>query len=161
MSPRQLLTTKYLAYEAKDVTVFTITLSTFVREKTRPPDEMFRHMWDQHVIHRIRRRLPVTARMDHDYVVELTPPKVVSADDIACFYGYHGFLAIEQRYAHRIWTSNGLNKHLCGALASFRRRGAYRPFSINSFLIEPVTNIPAWASYITKTRNPILPFAGS
>jgi hypothetical protein len=113
---------------------------------------MFRHMWDDHFIYKIRRRLPLKVRLDHDYVIELSPPMLSSGGGYSCFYGYHGFIAIDSVYASRLWSNSGLNRHIAGSLTSLRKRGFYRPFCINSFLIEPARNIEAWSTYITKTN---------
>lgn len=151
MKLRQLLITKYLSYQEQGLAVFTVTLSTFIQEQRNPPDEMFRHMWDDHFIYKVRKRLPVKARLDHDYVIELSPPMLSRGGGYSCFYGYHGFIALDARYASRIWNGNGLTTHLSGALKSLRRRGLYRPFCVNSFSIEPAKNIESWSAYITKT----------
>ena len=76
MKLRQLLITKYLSYQEQGLAVFTVTLSTFIQEQRNLPEEMFRHMWDDHFIYKIRKRLPIKARLDHDYVIELSPPKL-------------------------------------------------------------------------------------
>ena len=110
-------------------------------------------MWDDHFIYKIRKRLPTKARLDHDYVIELSPPMLSRGGGYSCFYGYHGFIALDARYASRIWNGNGLNKHLIGALKSLRKRGLHRPFCINSFLIEPARNVESWSTYITKTAD--------
>lgn len=151
MTLRQLLITKYLSYQEQGLAVFTVTLSTFIQEQRNPPEEMFRHMWDDHFIYKVRKRLPIKARLDHDYVIELSPPMLSRGGGYSCFYGYHGFIALDARYIVRLWNGSGLNKHLNGALKSLRRRGLYRPFCINSFLIEPANNIESWSTYITKT----------
>jgi len=153
MTPRQLLITKYLGYQAQGLSVFTVSLSTYIQEHWNPPEEMFRHMWDDHFIYKIRRRLPFKARFDHDYVIELSPPMLARGGAYRCFYGYHGLLAIEPNYASRVWSGSGLKKHLWGSLKSLRKRGLYRPFCINSFLVEPAKNIESWSNYITKTAD--------
>jgi hypothetical protein len=153
MKLRQLLITKYLSYQEQGLAVFTVTLSTFIQEQRNLPEEMFRHMWDDHFIYKVRKRLPIKARLDHDYVIELSPPMLSRGGGYSCFYGYHGFIALDARYNARLWNSSGLNKHLNGALKSLRKRGLYRPFCINSFLIEPAKNIESWSTYITKTTD--------
>lgn len=153
MTPRQLLITKYLSYQQQGLSVFTVSLSTYIQEQRTPPEDMFRYMWDDHFIYKVRRRLPLKARLDHDYVIELSPPMLSCGGGYSCFYGYHGFIALDACYASRIWNGSGLNKHLIGALKSLRKRGLYRPFCINSFLIEPAKNIESWSTYITKTAD--------
>lgn len=156
MTPRQLLITKYLSYQAQGLSVFTVSLSTYIQEQRNPPEEMFRHMWDDHFIYKIRKRLPFKVRFDHDYVIKLSPPMLTRTGTYSCFYGYHGFIAVEPTYTARIWSGRGLNKHLVGSLKSLRRRGLYRPFCINSFLIEPAKNIESWSTYITKTADYVM-----
>lgn len=151
MTPRQLLITKYLSYQEQGLSVFTVSLSTYIQEQRTPPEDLFRYVWDDHFIYKVRRRLPLKARIDHDYVIELSPPMLVRGGTYSCFYGYHGFIAIEPAYTSRIWSGGVLNKHLAGSLKSLRKRGLYRPFCINSFLIEPAKNIESWSTYITKT----------
>jgi hypothetical protein len=156
MTPRQLLITKYMSYQTQGLSVFTMSLSTYIQEQRNPPEEMFRHMWDDHFIHKIRRRLPYKARFDHDYVIELSPPILARGGTYSCFYGYHGFIAIESAYTSRIWSGGVLNKHLAGSLKCLRKRGLYRPFCINSFSIEPAKNIESWSNYITKTADYVM-----
>lgn len=153
MTSRRLLITKYLSYQEQGLSVFTVSLSTYIREQRYPPEEMFRHLWYDHFIYKVRRRLPLKVRLDHDYVIELSPPMLSRGGGYSCFYGYHGFIALDARYASRLWNGSGLNKHLIGALKSLRKRGFYRPFCINSFLIEPAKNIESWSNYITKTSD--------
>ena len=153
MTPRQLLITKYVSYQEQGLSVFTVTLSTYIREQRYPPEDMFRYMWNDHFIYKVRRRLPLKARIDHDYVIELSPPMLPRGGGYSGFYGYHGFIALDTCYASRIWDFGGLNKHLIGALKSLRKRSSHRPFCINSFLIEPAKNIESWATYITKTSD--------
>jgi hypothetical protein len=33
------------------------------------------------------------------------------------------------------------------------KAGKYRSFKVNKYLIEPVTNIDQWVTYITKTND--------
>lgn len=153
MTPRQLLITKYLSYQQQGLAIFTVSLSTYLREQRVVPDAMLRNMWDDHFIHKVRKRLPFKAKLDHDYVVETSPPMRTRSGDLFCFYGYHGFIAIEAMYANKIWSAGVLNRHLVGSLKSFRKRGLYRPFCINSFLIEPAKNIESWTTYFTKTAD--------
>jgi hypothetical protein len=159
MTPRSLLITKYVSYQQQGLSVFTVSLSTYIQEQLVPPELMFQEMWDNHFIHKVRKRLPMTARLDHDYVIELSPPIRRSSGELACFYGYHGFLAIDPVHSSKIWTNGFLNRHLVGSLKSLRKKGLYRPFCINSFLIEPVTSVETWSAYITKTSSPVVSFA--
>jgi hypothetical protein len=151
MKSRQLLLTKYTAYHAQGLAVFTVSLSTFLQEQRTAPEAMFHTMWNSHFIHKVRMRLPLKVTLDHDYVVELSPLMRGNGQGFSRYYGYHGFLALDARYEDRLWKNGGLNRHLFGSLKSFRRRGLYRPFCINSFLIEPARNIESWSTYVTKT----------
>jgi|688.fasta_scaffold712910_2 hypothetical protein len=153
MNYRQLLITKYTAYHDQGLAIFTVTLSTYLQEQRATPDAMFQTMWSEHFIYKVRKHLPITAQLDHDYVVELSPAINRHKYGVTRYYGYHGFIAIDSRYLHRLWANGCLNRHLVGALKSFRRRGLYRPFCINSFLIEPAQNIESWSLYITKTND--------
>lgn len=159
MTPRSFLISKYTSYQQQGLSVFTVSLSTYIQEQRFPPESMFRTMWDDHFIHKVRKCLPVTARLDHDYVVELSPPIRKRSGEFACFYGYHGFLALDPVHSSKIWTNGSLNKHLVGSLKSLRKRGLYRPFCINSFLIEPVTSVETWSNYITKTSGSVVSFS--
>jgi hypothetical protein len=140
MSQHNLLT-KYQHYDSNGHLVLAVTLSTYVRSERFAESDRMRHMWDQHFIRRIQRRLPIHETFDHDWIVERSPDG---------YFHYHGFIAVPGTYSHRLWKHNQLNKRLTQDLNSFTNAGRYRPFRINSFLIEPIRNIAAWATYITK-----------
>lgn len=158
MTPKQQLIHKYLHYQSIGKSIFTVTLSTYIKEQPFPPTHMFSRMWDNYFITKVKKRLPYKEPLDHDYVIELSPPTLDSKGSYTSYYGYHGFIALNSSYEYRIWSNGHLNKHLCGALKSFRRKGLYRPFRINSYLIEPVKNIESWIEYLHKTHNPIHSF---
>ena len=132
---------KYESYRSAGHLVLAVTLSTFIKSEQYAASDRMRHMWEQHFLRRVRKRLPKSAPLDYDWIVERSP--------LGHFH-YHGFLAVTEAYGYRIWKSNRLNKRLFRDLRSFSKAGKYRPFRINSFLIEPVHTVDAWARYITK-----------
>lgn len=159
MTPREQLETKYRAYHEQGLAIFSVTLSTYVRERRVVPTEMFREMWDNHFIHRVRKVLPTRVRLDHDFGIELSPLQRRNGQ-LARHYHYHGFLALEPSKRHRIWIDGKLNKQLDGALRSFGHAGKYRSFCINSYDIQPAGGDgAAWASYITKDPSTQFSFA--
>ena len=138
---RKDLLKKYQHYDSQGHLVLAVTLSTYIQSESYASSDTMRHMWDQHVIRRVKRRLPVNAPLDHDWILERSPD---------AYFHYHGFLAVTANYSARLWNNKELNKHLMRDLNSFTEAGKYRPFRINKFLIEPVQNIEAWTTYITK-----------
>lgn len=137
---------KYKHYKLLGHGVFAVTLSTYIRSEAFAFSDRMSHMWDQHFLRRVRRRLPETTSIDHDWIVEKSPEG---------FFHYHGFLAVPSQYVGRIWQSGRLHKQLNLDLLTFRRAGRYRPFRINSFLIEPVHSVRAWNDYIHKGDFPM------
>ena len=135
------LVKKYQHYDSQGHLVLAVTLSTYIRSESYASTDRMRHMWDQHFIRRVMRRLPVNVPLDHDWILERSPEG---------YFHYHGFLAVTAKYSTRLWKDHQLNKHLTRDLNSFTEAGKYRPFRINKFLIEPVHNIKAWTTYITK-----------
>jgi hypothetical protein len=122
--------------------VLTVTLSTYVTSDQFAESDRMRHFWDAHFIHRVERRLlPYRSHLDHDYVLERSPDG---------FWHYHGLIAVRESCATRLWKHDRLNPRLAKDLRTFERRGQYRPFRVNSFLIEPPKNLKAWCEYITK-----------
>lgn len=142
-----LLIDKYIHYRNLGHLVLSVTLSTYVKSPGFAASDKMRKFWDFHFIYRVKQCLPFRARnkIDHDWVLEESPDGK---------YHYHGFLAIDSIYAHRIWTPAGLNKKLSRALDSFSKAGTYRDFRVNEYLIEPTANIGAWATYSTKQNQP-------
>jgi hypothetical protein len=134
---------KYESYRQQGNAVFAVTLSTYVKSRAFANEQM-PSFWHQHFIYRVVRALPLWAKrkLDHDYIVECSPDGN---------YHLHGLFAVPQEATCRIWSGGVLGKGLHRALASFRHAGKYRPFRVNEFLVEPATNIAAWATYITKT----------
>jgi hypothetical protein len=151
MTPFQYLYSKYHHHKYDNQhAIFTVTLSTYYKETYPHPTFKFKQMWDNHFINKIRNRLPAKAKLDHDYAVELSSPNE-STGDKNRYYHYHGLIVLEQQYAHRIWKDGSLRNNIYGALNSFKRNDShYRPFTINSFLIEPLGNVGDWVGYITK-----------
>src|ERR1039458_829889 len=132
---------KYRHYYSQGHLVLAVTLSTYIQSESYASSDRMRHLWDQHFIRRVKRRLPVNVPLDHDWILERSPEG---------YFHYHGFLAVSAKYSDRLWKNNQLNKHLTRDLKSFTEAGKYRPFRINKFLIEPVHNIADWTTYITK-----------
>lgn len=144
---RQDLIKKYEAYQSLGHAVFTVTLSTYVTSPAFASSDRMRHFWDNHFMHRVRRALPVRAKLDHDWLLELSP---------GGNYHYHGFLVVESKYGEHIWRGGGLRNQLQRDLDSLRQRGKYRPFCMNAHLIEPARIVAAWSNYITKQQRTLL-----
>jgi hypothetical protein len=132
---------KYRHYQMIGHSIFAVTLSTYVKSYRFAASDRMRHFWDHHFIYRVKRSLPFKAKIDHDWVLEQSPDG---------FYHYHGLLAVESAYRHRIWSDEGLSKKLSRALDTFAERGDYRLFRVNKYLIEPVVKVEAWTTYSTK-----------
>lgn len=147
MSSTTQLIDKYNHYRALGHAVLSVTLSTYVKSPGIAASDKMRKFWDHHFIYRVKQCLPFKARtkIDHDWVLEESPKGK---------YHYHGLLAVDSSYAHRIWSPAGLNKKLSAALDSFAKAGTYRDFRVNKYLIEPVASIEAWANYSTKQSEP-------
>jgi len=141
------LITKYNHYRTLGHAVLAVTLSTYVKSPWFAASDRMRKFWDHHFIYRVKQCLPYKARtkLDHDWVLEESPKGK---------YHYHGLLAIDSAYAHRIWSPIGLSAKLSNALDSFAQAGNYRDFRINKYLIEPVASIEAWTTYSTKQNQP-------
>lgn len=143
---RALLLKKYQTYQIQGTAIFAVTLSTYVRDDryaAYDADNMRRY-WDHDFIYRVRTCLPMRAKIDHDWVLERSP---------GGHYHYHGFLAVEQAHASKLWRDGALRPKLKRAIDSHAIAGKYRNFCVNAHLIEPVTNVAAWATYITKQRH--------
>jgi hypothetical protein len=135
------LLTKYTSYRSHGYALFAATLSSYVRSRWFAMEHM-PSMWESHFIPRVLRELPLRARkIDYDFFIECS-------DD--GYWHLHGLFAIPRDGAQRIWNGGGLCKRLVRALASFRSLGARRPFRVNSFLIEPITDICKWVNYSAK-----------
>lgn len=144
---RALLLKKYQTYQTQGTAIFAVTLSTYVQDDryaAYDADNMRRY-WDHDFIYRVRTCLPMRAKIDHDWVLERSP---------GGHYHYHGFLAVEQAHATKLWCDGALRSKLKRAIDSHATAGKYRGFCINAHLIEPVTNVAAWACYITKQNQP-------
>lgn len=139
------LSDKYRHYRSIGHAAFCVTLSTYVKSEAYAKSDRMRHYWDNHFIFRVKRCLPFKAKIDHDWVVECSPKG---------FYHYHGFLAVESAYVHKVWTGNALHKQLRRDLDSLAIESPYRPFRVNAHLIEPVNNVEAWTTYSTKQNQP-------
>jgi hypothetical protein len=105
-------------------------------------------MWDKHFIGRVQEALPVKAKekIDHDYLMEMSPEG---------YWHYHGALAVPSRFGESLWKSKerALHPRFAKAIYGLRDRGKYRLFKINSYLTEPMVNVAAWFTYITKQQN--------
>jgi hypothetical protein len=137
----RLLQLKYETYQSQDMIVFSVTLSTFVKSDWFASTGAMRCYWDHHFIYRVRTCLPFRAKIDYDWVLEESPDG---------YYHFHGLLAIQNKYKHRIWRDGALCSKLNRAIDSHAKAGRYREFRVNAHLIEPITNIAAWCNYITK-----------
>lgn len=141
------LVSKYNHYRKVGHGVFSVTLSTYVKSDQFAASDAMRKFWDHHFIYRVKACLPFKARenIDHDWVLEESPEGK---------YHYHGLLAVESSHQHRIWLDERLSKKLSKALDSFSSAGKYRDFRVNKHLIEPVNNVHAWVTYMTKQSQP-------
>ena len=146
MNRREVLIQKYNGYKAHGHAIFAVTLSTYVKSKYIAESDCMRHFWDQHFMHRVKRRLPfkLKKQLDHDFIVERSP---------AGHYHYHGLMALTSDASKRIWHDGALDARLKRDLDSFRVAGDYRPFCVNKHLIEPMLTDAAdpWCNYITKS----------
>jgi hypothetical protein len=147
MNHRTQLKLKCNGYLRQGHLVLAVTLSTYVKSDRIAHSDRMRHMWDQHFIRRVERCLPYRAALDHDYVLEESSDRN---------WHYHGLLAVRSEFAYRLWKQDRLNPRLDNDVKSFAKAGRYRPFCINSFLIEPIDNPDAWCQYITKQRHSLL-----
>ena len=138
---RKNLELKYSTYRAQGASVFAVTLSTFVKSESFARSDRMRNYWDYHFIYRVRQCLPMHAKLDHDWVLEESPDG---------YFHYHGLLALEAKYEHRLWRDNDLCMKLKRAIDSHATPGKYRYFGIKEYLIEPASNISSWCNYITK-----------
>lgn len=141
------LVRKYNDYEAQGHAVFTVTLSTYVKSEAFAR----RHMssfWNQHFIHRVRRRLPykLKDKFDHDFIVECSPG--------GCYH-YHGLMAFTSDAGKRIWRDGKLDAQLTRDLDSFQQAGDYRLFCVKKHLVEPMRQGGSdwWCKYITKSSD--------
>lgn len=147
MDHRTQLQMKCNGYLRQGHLVLSVTLSTYVKSDRIAHSDRMRHMWDHHFIGRVERCLPYRAALDHDYVLEESPE--------GCWH-YHGMIAVKSEFADRLWKNSRLNQRLTNDVKSFATAGQYRPFCINSFLIEPIKNPDAWCRYITKQPSSLL-----
>jgi hypothetical protein len=141
---RHKLQQKYSDYENQGHLILGVTLSTYITSDWYAKSDRTRQVWDHHFIGRVLRRLPSKPRLDHDYVLEKSPDG---------FWHYHGLLAVSSDYGARLWKEGALNSQLKKDITGFRKRGRQRPFTINSFRIEPLKSVEAWCNYITKQQH--------
>lgn len=139
------LITKYIAAKQRGISLFAVTLSTYVKSDAFAHSDLMRLFWDFHFIYRVRKCLPVRAKLDHDWVVEQTAQGA---------YHFHGILAVESVHEKKIWLHGALRPKLRRALESFADSGRYRPLRINKFEIEPINDVEKWCRYITKQSLP-------
>lgn len=145
MNLREALRTKYDGYAAQGHAIFAVTLSTYVKSESIARSHLMSDFWDSHFLHRVRRCLPfkLKTHSDHDFVIERSPEG---------YFHYHGLLAFTHEAGERFWPKGELNPKVKRSLDTFHNKGAYRPFCVNSFLIEPIRagQLAAWIHYITK-----------
>ena len=153
MNAKEIMQSKYRSYIEQEHLVLTATLSTYVKSAPAPSygsgtdiwTSRWGRFWEREFVFRVRRRLPVSAPLDTDFVVELSPEGN---------WHYHGLLATKKQFGHCLWKDGALHKRLKQDIHSLAfNRDAYRPFRINSFDIAPVKNIEAWCQYITKQNS--------
>ena len=168
MNLKEQLITTYEGFEKQGHAIFAVTLSTFVKSKKIAESPRMQHLWDQHFIRRVRRRIPEYLPLHHDFIIELSPPQRVldSIDSqgiptyrTECYYHYHGLVAVKAEHSHRIWKDGRLNPALDGSLRSFQSAGKYRPFKIPSFDFAPVRKVEAWGTYMFKDQNTAFSFS--
>ncbi|MEP7043723.1 MAG: hypothetical protein ABI843_11715 [Dokdonella sp.] len=147
MNPTDELTLKYEAYLKNGNSVFAVTLSTYVQSEWFARKHMHSY-WRNHFIYRVLKQLSykLKAKLDHDYVIERSPEG---------HYHFHGLLALPASSSGQIWNCGSLRKPLDLALKSLGHCGRHRMFKVNDFLIEPITNVAAWAIYSTKSPDSI------
>jgi hypothetical protein len=135
---------KYKDLEENGFRLFTVTLSTYLKSDSIARSDRMRHMWDEHFISRIDKRMTISLKNSfaYDWIVE------ESRDN---YYHYHGVMAFKPEAADRIWSDGALHKELQRDLQSFRIKGTYRPFRINAFEIKPIHGTSeSWTLYMTK-----------
>jgi hypothetical protein len=145
MTNRDALIEKYDGYKSQGHSIFTVTLSTYIKSEAFAKSDAMRKFWDHHFIYRVKTCLPIKAKIDYDWVLEVSPEGS---------YHYHGFICLEDKYKTKLWNSDGLRKKLIKSLDSFKSVGKYRQFRVNKYLIEPAKDIASWCAYITKQADP-------
>ncbi len=144
MNYREELITKYNHYLTQDHLVLTVTMSTRLYSEAIAYSDVMRQFWDREFLYRVKRNIPSSATLDHDFVVESSR---------AGMWHYHGLLATRRCNAHALWKDGKLNRRISRDVAALRHdRPQYRQFVITSFLIEPVNSVEAWCRYITKSK---------
>lgn len=145
MNNKEKLLTKYNHYEHLGHAIFAITLSTYVKSEKYARSSRFPSMWNNHIIYKIRDKLPYKAKekMDHNYVIEMS---------IEGNYHFHGLVAMPASYGKYIYQNGCLNKNLDRDFGSFKKVGRYRYFRINEHEIKPCFDAVNWINYITKDR---------
>ena len=142
---------KYNKYEADGKAIFAVTLSTFVSNEKFAKSDRMRKFWVRDFLYRVSEQLPHALRekVDYNYVIERSPHG---------HYHYHGLLATPREAGDKIWRNGMLNKELDRDLQALRKKGEYRDFAVNSFLIEPVRAglVDQWVGYMTKTHDYIM-----
>jgi hypothetical protein len=140
---------KYNKYEADGKSIFVVTLSTYVSSEGIAKSDRMRKFWDREFLYRVTDQLPYTLKesIDYDYVIERSDEG---------HYHYHGLLAMPREAGDRIWRNGMLNKELDRDLVALRKKGQYRDFAVNSFLIEPIRpglTVDHWVHYVSKTHD--------
>ena len=140
---------KYNSYKNDGKAIFTVTLSTFVKSEKIAKSDRMRKFWICEFMYRVTEQLPYKLKesIDYDYVIERSPDGK---------YHYHGLLAMPKEAGDKIWKDGMLNKELDRDMQALRKRGEYRDFAVNSFLIEPIRagqTVEQWIHYMTKTHD--------
>lgn len=142
---RKELRHNYNAFESSGYSLFTVTLSTYIKSRSFAKGNM-RDFWNDNFIGGVKRRLPfkVKNKFDHYFIVEIS--------DEGHFH-YHGLMALPPDAAQVLWRNDALNTQLKRDLDSFRNRGKHRPFCVNTHKIEPVISgcLDTWIKYMTKS----------
>jgi len=146
MNHRNYLSTLYNGYQAKNNEIFAVTLSTYVKSEAFAKSPRMTEFWSNTLIRRIQKHLPFKhkSKLGYDFIIEQSPDG---------YFHYHGFLAVPKGAAHYLYANDSLSKNIKRDLDCLNKVGKYRSFKVNKYLIEPVTNIDQWATYITKTNN--------
>lgn len=150
MSTRDRLLFKYEDYELRGLSIYCVTLSTYIKSEKFATSDRMSHFWNNDFMPRVLRYVPCKykQKVDHDYIIERAPNYC---------YHYHGLIAMPTEAAGKIWINGALNRNLVGNLESFQTVGTYRSFRINNFLIEPagargLGSSLNWVKYITKSN---------
>ena len=146
MKYREYLSTLYNGYRNNGHMVFIVTLTSFVKSRPYAHSTNMYDFWESVFIRRIRNNLPykMKTKIDFDFVIELSPKG---------HYHYHGFIAVPNDVAAKIYPNNRLSRKIVRDLARLNKEEKYRTHTIKRFEIKPANDIDCWANYITKTNN--------